>query len=195
MLEPGTTVDYDREFTTRARELLAERGLRMTMLFAQSLNGIIGDQGKLLWHIPEDLKMFKATTMDGTLIMGRLTYESILATLGKPLPGRTTIVLSTQMLENLPEGVLLAHTPLAALEKAPAGKTVHIVGGARVYNTYLHAADELYVTLVKELYSGDAVFDVFPLLSPDLWRIAEIRELTPGATLFRIQRAEIESLP
>lgn len=188
MLEPGTTVDFDREFTDRARELLKQRGLRMTMLFAQSLNGVIGDQGKLLWHIPEDLKMFKATTMDGTLVMGRLTYESIIASFGRPLPGRTTIVVSSQMLENLPEGVILAHTPLSALEKAPADKTIHIVGGARIYNTYLHAADELYVTLVKELYAGDAIFDVFPLLSPEMWQIAEVRELTEQATLFQIQR-------
>ncbi|MCR9143184.1 MAG: dihydrofolate reductase [bacterium] len=188
MLEPGTTVDFDREFTERARDLLRERKLRMNMLFAQSLNGVIGDQGKLIWHIPEDLKMFKATTMDGTLIMGRLTFESIMASFGRPLPGRTTILVSSQMLSNLPEGVLLAHTPLSALEMAPADKTIHIVGGARIYNTYLHAADELYVTLVKELHQGDAVFDVFPLLSPELWQIAEIRELTPGATLFRITR-------
>ena len=161
----------------------------MTMLFAQSLNGVIGDQGKLLWHIPEDLRLFKTTTMGGTLVMGRLTYDSIIASYGRPLPGRTTIVVSTQMMKDLPEGVLLAHTPLSALEKAPDNQTIHIVGGARVYNTFLHAADELYVTLVKGLYNGDAVFDVFPLLSPDLWRIAEITELSEHATWFRIQRS------
>ncbi|MEQ9363809.1 MAG: dihydrofolate reductase [Leptospirales bacterium] len=188
MIETGSTVDFDRDFTNRARDLLGERGLRMTMILAQSLNGVIGDQGKLLWRIPEDLKMFKATTMDGTLVMGRKTYDSIIASFGRPLPGRTTIVVSSQMLKALPDGVLLAHTPLSAMEMAPADKTIHIVGGARIYNTYLHAADEIYVTLVKELYAGDAAFDVFPLLTPDLWRVAEVRELTPGATLFRIER-------
>lgn len=188
MLSESHEIDYDHEFGASARELLKQRGLRMTMLFAQSLNGVIGDQGKLLWHIPEDLKMFKATTMGGTLVMGRLTYESILNALGKPLPGRTTIVVSTRDFPELPENVIAVRTPLSAIEAAPGDRPIHIVGGARVYRTFLNAADELYVTLVKELYSGDAMFDVFPLLHPAEWQIDEISELSEEATLYRITR-------
>ena len=190
MYQLTSAIDFDREFTDEARRILERRGLHMTMLFAQSLNGVIGDQGKLLWHIPEDLKMFKATTMGGTLVMGRLTYDSIIASFGKPLPGRTTIVVSTRPHESLhlPDGVLHATTPLSALELAPDHQDIHIVGGARVYQTYLHAADTLYVTLVKALYSGDAQFDVFPALSADAWQIAEERPLSDEAVLFRITR-------
>ncbi len=160
----------------------------MTMRFAQALNGGIGDQGKLLWHIPEDLKMFKSVTMGGTLVMGRLPNESILKAIGKPLPGRTTIVVSTRDFPELPENVIAVRTPLSAIEAAPDDRPIHIVGGARVYKTFLNAADELYVTLVKALYSGDAMFDVFPLLTPAEWQIDEIRELSAGATLYRITR-------
>lgn len=161
----------------------AAHSLTLTLIVAQALNGVIGRDGGIPWRIPEDLKHFKETTLGGALLMGRKTYESI----GRPLPGRTTIVLSTRP-QKFPEGVRTAASPAAALEAVPPGAVAHVVGGAQIYEQFLPAADRLYVTLVKQLPSGDARFDVFERLDPAQWKIAERRALTNEAELFTLTR-------
>jgi len=78
----------------------------------------LGKENKLLWHIPDDMKRFKELTMGHPVIMGRKTFESILGYLGKPLPGRTSIVLTRDNTYQPADGVLVAHSPTEALEKA-----------------------------------------------------------------------------
>ncbi|ADD06540.1 dihydrofolate reductase [Natrialba magadii ATCC 43099] len=128
-------------------------------------NGVIGKDGDMPWHIPEDLQHFKETTMAHPVIMGRVTYESIVDALGEPLPGRTTVVLTSRDLET-PENAVVAHDLQSAVEEAAAAADerhdgadrVFVAGGATVYEQYLPALDRLIVTEVHEEPDGDTQF-------------------------------------
>ncbi|ELY95323.1 Dihydrofolate reductase [Natrialba chahannaoensis JCM 10990] len=128
-------------------------------------NGVIGKDGDMPWHIPADLQHFKETTMDHPIIMGRVTYEGILETLGEPLPGRTTVVLTSQTLET-PENAVLAKDLEVALKAADeAARDRHddtdqifVAGGATVYEQFLPALDRLIVTEVHREPEGDTLF-------------------------------------
>lgn len=178
---PDQTEDPDR-----LNAIKRERGLRVSLVLAQSINGVIGADGKLPWHFPEDLQSFKATTLGGTLVMGRRTWESI----GRPLPGRTNLVISSRRREELalPEEVLAAASLAEALEIAPADRVFHVVGGAALFAGYLPAADVCYVTLIKDYYAGDVSFPALYQLDPAAWRIAERRPLSEAAELFVAER-------
>jgi dihydrofolate reductase len=122
---------------------------------AMSENRVIGNSGDMPWNLPEDFKWFKEKTMGGIMIMGRKTYESI----GKPLPGRETFVLSRQSLD-IP-GVKCftdIETLLGALE---TDKTVWIAGGAEIYRQTLAYCDELFLTRVHRQCEGDTYFPEF----------------------------------
>ncbi len=135
----------------------------ISMIAALSTNGVIGRDNKLPWHLPEDLKYFKKVTMGKSLLMGRKTYESI----GRPLPGRTNIVLSRQQQFAAP-GVIIVHSTEQAL--AEAGRTgateLMVIGGEDVYRTMLPLARRLYLTRVDLKVEGDAFF---PPLEPGQW--------------------------
>lgn len=135
----------------------------ISMIAALSSNGVIGRDNKLPWHLPEDLKYFKKVTMGKSLLMGRKTYESI----GRPLPGRTNIVLSRQQQFSAP-GVIVVHSTEQAL--AEAGRTgateLMVIGGEDVYRTMLPLARRLYLTRVDTQVEGDAFF---PPLEPGRW--------------------------
>ncbi|PWU12734.1 MAG: dihydrofolate reductase [Verrucomicrobia bacterium] len=124
---------------------------------AMSLNRVIGAGNRIPWHLPEDFKWFKKLTMGHVLVMGRKTFESI----GKPLPGRTTLVLSRS--PQPPSGVQtisgLEHIDLA--NGAFAGRQIFICGGAQVYEQALPLCSDLYLTLVKRVVEGDAFFPAF----------------------------------
>lgn len=136
-----------------------------------SLNRVIGAGGKIPWHLPEDFKWFKQMTTGHVIVMGRKTFES----LGKPLPNRTTIVLSRSSFSH--PGVLVVHdlaelinpSPgLAATLSPPSGarggltdRKVFICGGAQVYEQALPLCSDLYLTLVKREVAGDAFFPPF----------------------------------
>ncbi|MDQ2048978.1 dihydrofolate reductase [Natronolimnohabitans sp. A-GB9] len=128
-------------------------------------NGVIGADGDMPWHIPEDLKHFKETTMDHPVIMGRVTYEGILEALGEPLPGRTTIVLTSRDLET-PENAVTAGGLEDALEAAERAAREHhddadrifVAGGATVYEQFLPALERLVVTEVHREPGGDTQF-------------------------------------
>ncbi|ELY43068.1 dihydrofolate reductase [Natronorubrum sulfidifaciens] len=128
-------------------------------------NDVIGKDDEMPWHIPADLQHFKETTMDHPVIMGRVTYEGILEALGEPLPGRTTIVLTSRDLET-PENAIVANSLEGALEAADRAARerhddtdrVFIAGGATVYEQFLPALDRLIVTEVHEEPDGDTVF-------------------------------------
>ena len=124
-------------------------------------NRVIGNNNALIWHIPEDLKRFKALTMGKPVIMGRKTFESIVSQLGKPLPGRENIVISqsgftapgASIYKTLPEALAYAKTLNA--------EEVFIIGGAQIYALALPLADKLYITKIHKTYQGDAYFPDF----------------------------------
>jgi dihydrofolate reductase len=127
----------------------------VTVVAAVARNGVIGRDGDLPWHLPEDLRRFKSLTMGHVLVMGRKTFESI----GRPLPGRTTIVVTRQAGWPVPEGVLVAGDLEAALQQAAAlDDDVFVVGGAEVYRQALGEADVLELTEVDAEPDGDVCF-------------------------------------
>jgi dihydrofolate reductase len=122
---------------------------------AMSLNRVIGQGNQIPWHLPEDFKWFKAVTMGHVLVMGRKTFESI----GRPLPGRETIVLTRGDWTHptVKTAASLDHLPLAQGD----GRTVFIAGGAEIYRQALPLCDELLLTRVKQEVEGDAFFPPF----------------------------------
>jgi dihydrofolate reductase len=124
---------------------------------AMSLNRVIGAGNQIPWHLPEDFKWFKKMTTGNVIVMGRRTFESI----GKPLPNRTTIVL-THATTPIP-GVELAAGLNAIDPAAPRfeGKSIFICGGAQVYAQALPFCSDLYLTLVYREVAGDVFFPPF----------------------------------
>jgi dihydrofolate reductase len=130
-------------------------GARLMAIAAMALNRVIGRGNEIPWHLPEDFRWFKRTTMGGTLIMGRRTFESI----GRPLPGRLTVVLSRSGFTH-PE--VQTAPSLDALDAMPLPEPRFICGGAEIYRQALPRCSDLYLTLVKrEIPDGDAFFPPF----------------------------------
>jgi len=125
-------------------------------------NRTIGVNNTLPWQCPEDLKHFKALTMGHHLIMGRKTFDSI----GKPLPGRTTVVVTRDRNLKL-EGCLVAHSLPDAIAACGDDPEIFIVGGADIYAQSLHLANTLYITEIQQEVAGDAHF---PPFDHDTWQ-------------------------
>jgi dihydrofolate reductase len=135
---------------------------KLIAIAAMASNRVIGRDGKLPWHLPEDLKFFKATTLGHPVLMGRKTFESIVARLGKPLPGRVNIVLSKTMSER--EGVHVIRDVAdlrATLTGLHPSSSVFLIGGAQLYESLLPQCDELLLTFVEQPHEGDAFFPRF----------------------------------
>src|SRR4051794_20256336 len=126
----------------------------MKAIAAMSLNRVIGQNGKIPWHLPEDFKWFKKITMGHILVMGRKTFQSI----GKPLPGRETVVLSRSGF-SFP-GVRTI-SELGEAGTAQDTRTIFLCGGAQIYEQYLPSCSDLYLTVVKRQVEGDAFFPSF----------------------------------
>lgn len=142
-------------------------------IVAVAYDRVIGFENRLPWKLPADLRRFKETTMGHPVVMGRKTFESI----GRPLPGRTCIVVTRQDGYRAPEGVLLARTPREAFEAAARlDRRVFVIGGAELYASALPHATEVLATLVYHRFRGDAHF---PALGP-AWHVAS-REDFEGA--------------
>ena len=131
---------------------------KLSLIVAAADNNVIGKDNKMPWHIPEDFKYFKAVTMGKPCIMGRKTYESILAQLGKPLPGRTSIVISRNGYAH--EGATVVGSLEEAIEKGKAetDDEIMVIGGAQIYALTLPMADRVYLTRVHQRPEGDAFF-------------------------------------
>lgn len=125
------------------------------IIAAMARNRVIGRAGGLPWHLPADLRRFKAITMGHTLVMGRTTYESI----GRPLPGRRTIVVTRQPGWMMP-GVDVARSVDEALEMQGASD-MFIAGGGDVYRQTLDRVDRLYLTCLGRDVEGDTYFPPF----------------------------------
>lgn len=133
---------------------------RICAVVAIGKNRELGLDGKLLWHIPDDLKRFKALTLGHPIIMGRKTFESILGyTQGKPLPGRTNIVVTRDSSWRY-EGVVIASSLEEAIAKGREldETEVHIGGGQQIYEQALPHIDKLYLTLVEDEKQADSFF-------------------------------------
>lgn len=132
---------------------------RITLVAAYADNRVIGDAGSIPWHIGEDFAHFKAVTMGGVLIMGRATWDSI----GRPLPGRTTIVLSRDVSWSA-DGARVAHSLHEALGQATSlGAETFVVGGGQVYEQALPLATHQVLTEVHLSPPGDARYPAFAL--------------------------------
>lgn len=142
--------------------------MRLAAIVAQAENRVIGNQNRLPWHLPEDLKYFKSVTLGKPVIMGRKTFESI----GRPLPGRPNIVVSRDQ-SYQPDGVDVVHSLEAAIERAEqlllinGGDEALLIGGAELYKQALDRVQRLYLTQVHAEVEGDAWF---PALDAGQWR-------------------------
>lgn len=140
----------------------------ITFILARAENGVIGRDGKLPWHIPADLKRFKALTAGKPMIMGRKTFDSFPA----PLPGRRHIVLTRHPDWSAP-GAEPAQSVEEALELAGRGD-VSVIGGAEVYALFLDRADRIEVTEVHATPEGDAAVPAF-----EGWHEVERQDMPP----------------
>jgi dihydrofolate reductase len=140
--------------------------MRLALIWAMARNRVIGRNDALPWYLPEDLKYFKQVTMGKPIIMGRKTWESI----GRPLPGRTNIVI-TRDPEFDAEGVKVVNSLEAAITLAEhitvidGGDEAVVMGGAQIYEMALPMADRLYMTQVHADVDGDTCFPEFELAS------------------------------
>lgn len=130
--------------------------MTISIIAALASNNVIGRGNRMPWHLSADLKRFKALTMGHHLIMGRKTFESI----GRPLPGRTTIVVSRQG-DFCASDVIVAASIDNALDVARGDGEIFIAGGAHVYEQMIHRADRMYLTRVHAEVEGDALFPDF----------------------------------
>jgi len=144
------------------------RSPRIVLVVAVAENGVIGRDGDLPWHLPGDLKHFKAVTLGKPILMGRRTFVSI----GRPLPGRTNIVLTRDPAFRA-DGVLVAPNLEAGLELARkeaerlGADEIAIIGGGELYAGTLEHADRIHLTEVHDAPAGTAYF---PKLDPNEWR-------------------------
>jgi dihydrofolate reductase len=151
------------------------------IIAAVARNGVIGFEGRLPWHIPEDLARFKELTLGNAVVMGRATYESI----GRPLPGRVNIVLTRRPDWSI-EGVVTVHSLGDALSTvAELGVDAYIAGGAAVYAATLKEADRLELTEVDLAPEGDTWF---PEVDWARWEEVS-RERHPGFSFVTYERA------
>ncbi|MCI0706558.1 MAG: dihydrofolate reductase [Ignavibacteriae bacterium] len=124
--------------------------MKLIIIAALSRNRVIGNKGKLPWHIPEDLKRFKQLTTGHTILMGRKTFES----LGKPLPNRRNVVLTSRTIPNI-ETYANIDQALKALQDQ---QTVYITGGGEIFSQMIEKVDEMNLTIIDKEYEGDAFF-------------------------------------
>lgn len=136
----------------------------ISLVVAAADNNVIGKENAMPWHIPEDFKHFKAVTLGKPCIMGRKTFQSILESLGKPLPGRINIIVSRKNYQH--NGALTCKDLDEAIAHAAKTGTeeICIVGGAQIYSQAIPLADKIYLTRVHQSPEGDAFF---PTLGPE----------------------------
>jgi dihydrofolate reductase len=139
----------------------------LSLIVAIAKNRVIGVNNTLPWHLPEDLKRFRALTTGHHIIMGRKTFDS----LGRLLPDRTTVIV-TRNQDYKVEGAIVVHSLEAAIAACGDDKEVFLIGGAELYKDGLKLANKLYITEIDAEYEGDAFFPEFDATQ---WK-TEVRE-------------------
>lgn len=157
----------------------------MIAVAAMAANRVIGAGGAIPWHLPDDLRWFKELTMGGTLLMGRVTFESI----GRPLPGRETIVMSRREGLEIP-GVRVIRD-LSGLRPVQTRGETFVVGGAEIYRAALPYCRDLYLTEVLREVPGDRQFPMFG----DLFRFSAVLRETPDLRIVHYVNDEVRELP
>ena len=134
----------------------------ITIIAAIAENNALGKNNKLIWHLPADLKRFKQVTLNHHIIMGRKTYES----LGKPLPNRTSIVISRNKNYKV-EGCIVVNSLDEAIKIAEKDENPYILGGAEIYKQAINIADKLDLTFVHHTFDADVFF---PTIDLTIWK-------------------------
>jgi dihydrofolate reductase len=163
------------------------------MIYARARNGVIGKQGQLPWHLPEDLAHFKRTTLGQPVVMGRVTWESLPEKF-RPLPGRTNVVVSRQTTFNA-NGAQVVSSLEAAIALFPTNEVVWLIGGAQLYAQALPLASQIVVTEIDAAFEGDAFA---PSLSPNDWtetqRSSHVSAQGLGYHLVTLQKRNTQTL-
>ena len=146
--------------------------MRISIIVAASANNVIGANGGLPWHIPEDLRQFKAITMGKPMIMGRKTFASI----GRALPGRRSIVLTRNEQLKI-DGCDVATSPEQAIALAGDVAEIMVIGGGEIYRRMLPQTSRIYRTRVHLTIDGDTCF---PELDAGTWKIVKSDEYPQG---------------
>ena len=136
----------------------------ITIIAAIAENNALGKDNQLIWHLPADLKRFKKVTLNHHIIMGRKTFES----LGKPLPNRTTIIISRNKNYKV-DNCIVVNSLQEAIEAAKSDENPYILGGAEIYKQALEIADKLDLTFVHHKFEADAFF---PNIDLNIWKEA-----------------------
>ena len=135
---------------------------RVSLIVAMARNRVIGAGGRIPWHLPNELQLFKRITMGHPIIMGRKTYESI----GRLLPGRTTIIVTRQSDYRVP-GAIVAHSLDEAIARCRNEEEIFVIGGGELYRETLPRADRIYLTTVEAEPPGDTFM---PEIDWSAWR-------------------------
>ena len=138
--------------------------MKISIIVAVDENNLIGKRNSLPWHLPADLKHFKQTTMGHHILFGQTTFGSI----GRPLPGRTTMILTNDP-KFKQENCVIVHSPQEAIDHAKNKKEeeLFVCGGAMVYRSFLPLADKIYMTQIHHKFEGDVYF---PEWNKDEWK-------------------------
>ena len=128
----------------------------VNLIVAIGKDNLIGKGNMLPWHYKEDMKYFKEMTMGKKVIMGELTFKSIISYINKPLPGRTSIIAT--LTDYTYPGIEITNNIISYLKDFPKDEEVFIIGGKIIYDLTLDLADKLYITHVNKEYDGDVYF-------------------------------------
>jgi dihydrofolate reductase len=148
---------------------------RLSIIAAVAANGVIGRGNGLPWHLAGDLKWFKALTLGHHMIMGRRTFDSV----GKPLPGRTTVVITRDATYQPPAGVVVVATIDDAIGVAAHDEEPFICGGGEIYRQTLHRATRMYITQVHADIEGDTTFPEFDDVNE--WKLVDREDFEADA--------------
>lgn len=161
---------------------LVTLSMSISLIAAVAKNGVIGSRNAIPWHIPEDMKRFRALTVGHLVLMGRKTWESLPEKF-RPLPKRINIVITRQRDYPLPAEVERFATIDDAVAAHP-NEQIFVIGGGEMYRQTIDRADTMYITEVDEEYEGDTTF---PDIDPRIWK-ENWREEYPGFSFIKYER-------
>ena len=142
----------------------------LSIIVAKASNNVIGKNNSLIWHLPEDLKRFKALTTGHTIIMGRRTFES----LGRVLPNRKHVILCNDMEMDIKDENIEILEDISMLDKYINSEEENfIIGGATIYRLLMPYANKMYITEIDQEFEGDVSF---PEINKEEWHIIEIEK-------------------
>lgn len=161
--------------------------MKISLIVAMSSNRVIGLENRLPWHLSADLKKFKQLTMGHAILMGRLTFESI----GRPLPGRTNIIISRNPGYQQP-GCFVYNDIATALDSCKNETELFVIGGESLYQQFLPHADYIYITSIHQHFEGDTYF---PELQVEQWRESSREDIDTDCSVpFRYSFIKLERI-